>query len=180
MSDSEDNLCEAVPQNIKKRRGRPRKEGSAIVRPDKVATAACTEQVVLQSYADERNRTGREWVEVAPRPVGRELTAEEQLSFLRCVASIRRMVHTSSLAVRCSGRFEVPQPVCLAAQLMGISEVVGKRIHAQFQDSKVLPEGSRRGVYSRSFAIDELFGQQYLESWTRIVVQQCIAERRRV
>jgi len=60
MSDSEDNLCEAVPQNIKKRRGRPRKEGSAIVRPDKVATAACTEQVVLQSYADERNRTGRE------------------------------------------------------------------------------------------------------------------------
>ena len=137
-----------------------------------MANAACAEQVVLQSYADERNRTGREWVEIAPRPVGRELTAEEQLSYLRCVASIRRMAHSSSLAVRISGRFEVPQPVCLAAQLMGISEVVGKRIHAQFQESKVLPEGSRRGVYSHTFAIDELFGQEYLESWTRIVVQR--------
>jgi len=180
MSESEVYVGEAVPQNTKKRRGRPRKDGCAIMRPAKVANAdTCAEQVVMQSYVDERNRTGREWAEIAPRPVGRELTAEEQLSFLRCVASIRRMAHSSSLALRCSGRFEVPQPVSLAAELMGISEVVGKRIHAQFQESKVLPEGSRRGVYSRTFAIEELFGQQYLESWTRIVVQRCIAERRR-
>ena len=174
-----DDVADApVAMMLKRGRGRPRKDDAPMVRPAK-AGKACT-GAVLQVYADDRNRAGKEWVEVAPRPVGRELSAEEQVSFLRCVASIRRMAHANSIAVRSSsGQYETAQPVQLAAQLMGISEVVGKRIHAQFQESKLLPEGSRRGVYSHTFAIDELFGQEYLESWTRIIVQRCIAERKR-
>jgi hypothetical protein len=149
-----------------------------IVRPPK-AVKACVD-AVLQVYADDRNRAGKEWVEVAPRPVGRELSAEEQVSFLRCVASIRQMAHANRIAFRSpSGQYETPQPVQLAAKLMGISEVTGKRIHAAFQESKVIPEGSARGVFARAFLIEELFGQSYLESWTRIVVQRCIAVKKR-
>jgi hypothetical protein len=162
---------------LKKRRGRPRKEGS--VRPAK-AVKGCGGEVVLQQYLDDRKRANKEWVEVAPRPIGRGLAAEEKLSFLRCVASLRRMAHENRLMVRSlSGLFETPEPVKLAAELMGISEVAAKRVHSQFQESKVLPEESERGVYSRAFVIEELFGQMYLESWTRTVVQHCIAVKKR-
>ena len=168
-----------VAMMLKRGRGRPRKDDMRMVRPAK-AVKACV-GAVLQVYADDRNRAGKEWVEVAPRPVGRELSAEEQISFLRCVASIRQMAHTNSIAFRSpsSGQYETPQPVQLAAKFMGISEVTAKRVHAAFQESKVIPEGSARGVYDRAFLIQELFGQSYLESWTRIVVQRCIAVKKR-
>ena len=122
---------------LKRGRGRPRKDDMRIVRPPK-AVKACVD-AVLQVYADDRNRAGKEWVEVAPRPVGRELSAEEQVSFLRCVASIRQMAHANSIAFRSpsSGQYESPQPVQLAAKFMGISEVTAKRIHAAFQESKL-------------------------------------------
>ena len=168
---------------LKRGRGRPRKDDMRVVRPAK-AVKACV-GAVLQVYADDRNRAGKEWVEVAPRPaprpVGRELSAEEQVSFLRCVASVRKMAHANSIAFRSpsSGQYETPQPVQLAAKFMGISEVTAKRIHAAFQESKVIPEGSARGVYDRAFLVQELFGQKYLESWTRIVVQRCIAVKKR-
>ena len=162
---------------LKKGRGRPRKGDS--VRPAKVAKASAG-QVVLKVYLDDRNRPSKEWVEVAPRPIGRELSTEEQLSFLRCVASLRRMAHENTLMVRSSsGCFETPEPVKLAAQLMGISEAPAKRVHSQFQVSRLLPEGSGRGIYSRAFVIEELFGQSYLETWTRTVVQRCISVKKR-
>jgi hypothetical protein len=172
MSDSEPSAL-----MLKKGRGRPRKDGS--VRPAKVVKG-CSGQVVLQQYHDDRKRASKEWVEVAPRPIGRGLSAEEKLSFLRCVASIRRMAYENSLTVRSSsGLFETAEPVKLAAQLMGISEVTAKRVHSQFQESKILPDDSERGSYSHAFVIEELFGQRYLESWTRIVVQRCIAVKKR-
>jgi len=167
---------EASVMMLKKGRGRPRK-GS--VQPAKVAKG-CAGQIVLQQYLDDRKRASKEWVEVAQRPIGRGLTAEEKLSFLRCVASLRRMAHEKSLTVRsASGLFETPEPVKLAAQLMGISEVTAKRVHSHFQESKLLPEECERGVYSRAFVIQELFGQSYLETWTRTVVQRCIAVKKR-
>jgi hypothetical protein len=41
MSDSEEYMGEAVPQNMKKRCGRPRKDGSVTMQPAEVANAAC-------------------------------------------------------------------------------------------------------------------------------------------
>ena len=117
----EDHVADApVAMMLKRGRGRPRKDDMPMVRPAK-AVKACT-GAVLQVYADDRNRAGKEWVEVAPRPVGRELSAEEQVSFLRCVASTRRMAHANSIAVRSSsGQYETPQPVQLAAHLCGLA-----------------------------------------------------------
>ena len=51
---------------LKRCRGRPRNDDTRMVRPAK-AVKACV-GAVLQVYADDRNRAGKEWVEVAPRP----------------------------------------------------------------------------------------------------------------
>ena len=179
MSDDEPHAGEAIPLNMNKKRGRPRKDDSPMVGPLK-EIKACDGQVVMRAYIDDRSRKSKEWAEVTPRSVGRELCAEEKMSFLRCVASLRKMSHAKTLAVRSSGgTFETPQPVILAGELMGISEVVAKRVHAEFQKSKVLPDGSGRGIFERSFVIETLFGKTYLESWARLVVQRCIAVKKR-
>ena len=66
-----DDVADApVAMMLKRGRGRPRKDDAPMVRPAK-AGKACT-GAVLQVYADDRNRAGKEWVEVAPRPVGRD------------------------------------------------------------------------------------------------------------
>ena len=179
MSDEEPHAGEAIPLNMHRKRGRPRKDDSPMVGPLK-EIKACDGQVVMRAYMDDRSRKSKEWAEVTPRSVGCELSAEEKMAFLRCVASLRRMSHAKTLAVRSSGgTFETPQPVILAGELMGISEVVAKRVHAEFQRSKVLPDGSGRGIFERAFVIQTLFGKTYLESWARLVVQRCIAVKKR-
>ena len=83
-----DDVADApVAMMLKRGRGRPRKDDAPIVRPAK-AGKACT-GAVLQVYADDRNRAGKEWVEVAPRPVGRELSAEDR-SYKVC----EKLLHT--------------------------------------------------------------------------------------
>ena len=74
MSDEEAHAGEAIPLNMNRKRGRPRKDDSPMVGPLK-EIKACDGQVVMRAYMDDRSRKSKEWVEVTPRSVGRELSA---------------------------------------------------------------------------------------------------------
>ena len=151
------------------------KRGPKRAAPDAKKVKAAP-HIVLQAYRDHRNRLSKEWVEVSGREVGRELSADEQVAALRLVASIRHKAHDKNMVIRCAdGQFKAPEPVELAAELLNVSVRVVKRLHADLQREKVLPEGSCRGFYTRKTLLEEIFGSGYLESWTRVVVQRCVA-----
>ena len=68
MSDDEPHAGEAIPLNMNKKRGRPRKDDSPMVGPLK-EIKACDGQVVMRAYIDDRSRKSKEWAEVTPRSV---------------------------------------------------------------------------------------------------------------
>lgn len=178
MSASEDEPVQAVVYQppTRKRPGRPCNDDRPMAPPLKVVKGTGS-AVVLKQYVDARGRTGKAWVEVAPRDSRASITAQERATFLRCVAGIRTLGKESQLVVRnAQGKYETPEPVTLASTLLGISIVEGKRIHAEFQRDKVLPEGNTRGSYAHKLLLDELFGDAYVESWVRLTINKCKAE----
>lgn len=176
---SESEAAGAVMFRPRKRPGRPKNDDRVMVQAKVLKGTA--NAVVVQHYEDAQGRAGKGWVEAAPRDSRAVITAEEKVGFLRCVAGIRHMVKPQlRLTVRnAQGQYEGAEPVSLACTLLGISEAEGKRIHAEFQKDKVLPETNLRGSYQRNLLLSELFGNAYIESWVRLTINNCKAQSQR-
>jgi transposase len=171
--DNEDEMNPPVMFQPRKRPGRPKNDDRLMV-PSKVVKGTMN-AVVVQHYPDAQGRQGKGWVEAAPRDSRAHISAEEKVAFLRCVAGIRRMVKPElRLVVRnAQGQYEGPAPVSLACKLLGISDIEGNRIHAEFQKDKLLPETNLRGSYERKLLLNEMFGNAYIESWVRLTIMKC-------
>lgn len=134
----------------KNKGGRPRKrgpDGSTIERPAARVPVQTHPNVITTQYKDAQGRLSTPWVEIGDRVLGTGLTNIDWLAFLRLVKGLRRCE-----GLQCRGEgglLHSPAPIDMAAKLLDINLRSAREVHALFQKTKELPEGSNRGNYER-------------------------------
>ena len=111
-----------------------------------------------------RKKRGVSWVEVADRPAKTAVPTGEKVAFLGLVKILRS--NSAGILVRDAATGQVGAPknvVALASNLLQIALRTGKRIHATFQETKVIPN-EQVVVRQRPFVMETLFRRQALTS----------------
>ena len=135
--------------------------------------------VITTQYKDTQGRLSTPWVEIGDRIVGTGMTNVDWLAFLRLVKGLRRCE-----GLQCRGEGGLFQskvaPIDMAAKLLDINLRSAREVHAQFQKTKELPEGSNRGNYERILDLDAKFGHRTMLCWVRLICVQYAARDERL
>ena len=166
----------------KNKGGRPRKrgpDGLTIERPAVRVPVQAHPNVINTQYKDAQGRLSTPWVEIGDRIVGVGMTNIDWLAFLRLVKGLRRCE-----GLQCRGEGGLFQsrvaPIDMAAKLLDINLRSAREVHAQFQKTKELPQGSNRGNYEKILDVDAKFGHRTMLCWVRLICVQYAARDERL